>query len=214
MLQIKNFRKEYQGHLILDIPFLHIPAGVTWFQGVNGSGKSTFFKAISGIIPFDGEVVFDEKLDLQKDPIAFRKIINYSFAEPRFPDYLSGKEIIDYYKSIYKTDKGEIEELIEVFGVASFYKTPISTYSSGMLKKVSLIAALIGQAKILALDEPLTTIDKESQEKLLAILAKKVGQGINILIASHHNLPESDLMVEYRFMVENQTIKSQIEYKK
>lgn len=211
MLIIKNFRKEYQGHLILDIPFLHIPPGVSWFQGMNGSGKSTFFKAISGIIPFDGEVVFDKKIDLQKEPIAFRKIINYSFAEPRFPDYLSGKEIIDYYQIIYKTDKGETEELIEVFGVASFYKTPISTYSSGMLKKISLIAALIGQAKILALDEPLTTIDKESQEKLLAILAKKVSQGVNILIASHHELPKSSLIVNHHFKVENQTIKSQTE---
>lgn len=206
MLQIKNFQKEYQGHLILDIPSLAIPKGVSWFQGVNGSGKSTFFKALSGIIPFDGEVVFDGHLDLQKSPVEFRRIINYSFAEPRFPDYLSGKEILDYYQSIYKTDKAEIEELIELFGIATFYKTPISTYSSGMLKKVSLIAAMIGEAKILALDEPLTTIDKESQEKLLGILAKKVSQGVNILIASHHELPESDLKVEHRFSVENQTI--------
>jgi ABC-2 type transport system ATP-binding protein len=173
---------------------------------VNGSVKSTFFKAISGIIPFDGEVVFDNKLNLKKEPVEFRRIINYSFAEPRFPDYLSGKDILDYYLNIYKIQHHEIKTWIELFGVEAYYKTPISTYSSGMLKKISLIAALIGDAKILALDEPLTTIDKASQEKLLGLLAQKVKEGVNILIASHHNLPESDLKIDNHFLVENETI--------
>jgi ABC-2 type transport system ATP-binding protein len=206
MLQIKNFLKEYQNHLILDIPNLEIPRGVSWFQGVNGSGKSTFFKAISGIIPFDGDVVYDERLNLKKEPVEFRRNINYSFAEPRFPDYLSGKDILDYYQNIYKTEELEIMEWVQLFGVDEYYKTAISTYSSGMLKKISLIAALIGDAQVLALDEPLTTIDKGSQEKLLSLLAEKVKKGVNILIASHHDLPESELKVDHHFLVENQTI--------
>jgi ABC-2 type transport system ATP-binding protein len=206
MLQINHFKKEYHGHLILDISELIIPKGVSWFQGVNGSGKSTFFKAISGIIPFEGEVVFEGKLNLLKEPVEFRRIINYSFAEPRFPDYLSGKDILEYYFKIYKTDFDEIKNWLELFGVETFYKKPISTYSSGMLKKISLITALIGDANILALDEPLTTIDKASQEKLLGILAQKVKEGVHILIASHHNLPESELKIDQHFLVENQTI--------
>jgi ABC-2 type transport system ATP-binding protein len=206
MLQIKNFLKEYQNHLILDIPNLEIPRGVSWFQGVNGSGKSTLFKAISGIIPFDGDVVYDERLNLKKEPVEFRRNINYSFAEPRFPDYLSGKDILDYYQNIYKTEELEIIEWVQLFGVDEYYKTAISTYSSGMLKKISLIAALIGDAQVLALDEPLTTIDKGSQEKLLSLLAEKVKKGVNILIASHHDLPESELKVDHHFLVENQTI--------
>ena len=208
MLQIKNFLKEYQNHLILDIPNLEIPRGVSWFQGVNGSGKSTFFKAISGIIPFDGEVVYNDRLNFKKEPVEFRRNINYSFAEPRFPDYLSGKDILDYYQNIYKTDELEIMEWVQLFGVHEYYKTAISTYSSGMLKKISLIAALIGNAQVLALDEPLTTIDRGSQEKLLSLLAEKVKKGVNIIIASHHDLPESELKVDHHFLVENQTIKN------
>jgi ABC-2 type transport system ATP-binding protein len=207
MLQIKNFLKEYQNHLILDIPNLEIPRGVSWFQGVNGSGKSTFFKAISGIIPFDGEVVYNDRLNLKKEPVEFRRNINYSFAEPRFPDYLSGKDILDYYQNIYKTDELEIMEWVQLFGVHEYYKTAISTYSSGMLKKISLIAAFIGNAQVLALDEPLTTIDRGSQEKLLSLLAEKVKKGVNIIIASHHDLPESELKVDHHFLIENQTIK-------
>lgn len=207
MLQIKNFLKEYQNHLILDIPNLEIPRGVSWFQGVNGSGKSTFFKAISGIIPFDGEVVYNDRLNFKKEPVEFRRNINYSFAEPRFPDYLSGKDILDYYQNIYKTGELEIMEWVQLFGVHEYYKTAISTYSSGMLKKISLIAALIGNAQVLALDEPLTTIDRGSQEKLLSLLAEKVKKGVNIIIASHHDLPESELKVDHHFLVENQTIK-------
>jgi ABC-2 type transport system ATP-binding protein len=206
MLQINNFKKDYSGHLILDIPSLNIPKGVSWFQGVNGSGKSTFFKAISGIIPFEGLVSYNNALDLQKDPVEFRKIINYSFAEPRYPDYLTGKNIIDYYQNIYKTPFEEINEWVNLFEADTYYKTALSTYSSGMLKKISLITAFIGNPKILALDEPLTTIDKESQTKLLALLAAKVAQGTHALIASHHVLPESDLTVHHHFMVEDKTI--------
>jgi ABC-2 type transport system ATP-binding protein len=206
MLQINNFKKDYSGHLILDIPELHIPTGVSWFQGVNGSGKSTFFKAISGIIPFKGNVSYNDALDLKKDAVQFRKIINYSFAEPRYPEYLTGKNIIDYYQKIYKTPFEEIDKLVALFETDTYYKTAISTYSSGMLKKISLISTFIGNPKILALDEPLTTIDKGSQSKLLELLAARVAQGTHVLIASHHELPESDLAVNHHFRVEDKTI--------
>ncbi len=206
MLEVKNFKKDYSGHLILDIPELLIPPGVSWFQGVNGSGKSTFFKAISGVIPFEGNVIYDNDLDLKKEAVEFRKIINYSFAEARYPDYLTGKNIIDYYQKIYKTPFEKINEWVDLFEAGTYYKTALSTYSSGMLKKISLITAFIGNPKILALDEPLTTIDKESQAKLLKLLAAKVAEGTHILIASHHALPESDLVVNHHYMVEDKTI--------
>ncbi len=203
MLELKNYRKEYGSHLILKLDTLLIPKGVSWFQGVNGSGKSTFFKSVAGIIPFQGQIILNDELEIQKDPVAFRKVVNYSYAEPRYPEFLSGLEIIKYHQKIYRSDLKEVEELISEMGVKSYYRSKIGTYSSGMLKKISLIAAMIGSPKLLLLDEPLTTIDSDSQSILLEYLSTL---NLSILIASHHALPVSKLQVNHHFIVENKTI--------
>ncbi|WP_304237548.1 ATP-binding cassette domain-containing protein [Jiulongibacter sediminis] len=203
MLEVSSFQKSYHEHLILDVSQLTIPKGVSWFEGVNGSGKSTFFKAVAGIIPFEGEIAL-KGLSLKQNVVEFRRKVNYSYAEPRYPAFLSGKEIIDYHQKVYQSDGSEVKILIESFGVEKYYETPIGNYSSGMLKKISLISALIGKPDLLLLDEPLTTIDAASQNHLLAFLAE---QECSILIASHHALPAGPLKVSHHFLVDNMTIK-------
>lgn len=206
MLEVSSFSKEYNGHTILNVPQLSVPAGVSWFQGVNGSGKSTFFKAISGIIPFDGEVSFTDGLSLKKSPVDFRRRINYSFAEPRYPEFVSGKEILEYHLKTYRGSRRDLDRLLELFGVTAYYHTKIATYSSGMLKKISLIAAFIGSPEILALDEPFTTIDIKTQEILLSVLSECHHKGQSILVASHHDWSHDLLKIDHHFKVENQTI--------
>ncbi len=206
MLEVSSFIKTYKGYTVLDVPELHIPAGVSWFQGINGSGKSTFFKSISGIIPFEGEVFLDQSLSLKKSPLEFRRQINYSFAEPRYPEFVSGKEILDYYRSVYEWPQERLEELIDLFGVRSFYGSRIGTYSSGMLKKISLISVFAGTPRILALDEPFTTIDTATQEILLERLRECLAQGQSIFIASHHDWPQYLLATDHHFKVENRGI--------
>lgn len=206
MLQIKDFEKSYGDNVILRVPDLTIGDGVFMFQGHNGSGKSTFFKAISGMIPFDGEAILDQKYFLSKDPLAFRRYVNYSAAEPQYPDFVSGKEIIEYYLKVKGGTKKEIDHHIESLQVGGFYKNPIGTYSSGMLKKISLIAALCGYPKILALDELLTTIDIDSQHIFLEILKQKVAEGVNVFLASHHEIDQNLLPVNQYFKVQSQTI--------
>lgn len=206
MLRISSFSKEFNGYNVLNIPELLIPHGVSWFQGINGSGKSTFFKAISGIIPFEGEVAFSDGLNLKESPIAFRKRINYCFAEPQYPSFVSGKEILAYYQSTYNESQSRLDELVRTFAVSEFYEKPIGSYSSGMLKKISLISGFIGTPDILALDEPFTTIDTETQEILLHLLLKRIEAGKSVLIASHHHWNSKLLPIQNHFKVENRTI--------
>ncbi len=206
MLEVSSFSKSYNGHPVLNIPHLVIKSGVSWFQGVNGSGKSTFLKALCGIVPFEGKIGFQNGPDLKKSPVEYRKLINYAFAEPRFPEFVSGKEILEYYRSTYSWSKENLEELVLLFGIHSFYGSAISTYSSGMLKKISLISAFIGSPSVLALDEPFTTIDTQTQELLLKLLNESINRGQSVLIASHHDWPQNLLNLDHHFKVENQTI--------
>lgn len=205
MLTITNYKKSYAGHLVLEVESLTIPNGLSWFRGINGSGKSTFFKSIAGIVPFEGNVFHQSGLDFKSNSLAFRKMIAYSPAEPQYPSYISAKELLDFYS---KT-KGEerLNELIELFQVGDYYKDKIQSYSSGMLKKISLITAFMGHSEILALDEPFTTIDVHTQEILSGLIKKHFENGKAAMIASHHEMPSLAKDVVKTFLVANQTIK-------
>jgi len=184
MLSIKNLKKEYGTHVILDIPQLQFESGLFWLKGNNGSGKSTLLKIISGIIPFDGEVNMDG-VDLRKHPTVYRRLVNYVEAEPLYPPFLTGQDLVSFFISTRMANKEEVEELVQKFNIHSFIKNPIGTYSSGMVKKLSLVLAFIGQPKYILLDEPLVTIDKESVPILYDLVKLYLNKGVNFVFTSH-----------------------------
>lgn len=184
MLSIKNVRKEYGTHLILDIPHLQFEKGLFWVKGANGSGKSTLLKIISGMIPFDGEVNIDE-VDSKNCPTDYRRLVNYVEAEPLYPSFLTGQDLISFFIATRMANKEEVNTLVQKFNIGSFIKNPIGTYSSGMVKKLSLVLAFIGEPRYILLDEPLVTIDKESVPILYELVKLYFGRGVNFIFTSH-----------------------------
>ncbi len=184
MLSIKNLRKEYGTHLILDIHHLQFESGSFWVKGANGSGKSTLLKIISGMIPFGGEVSIDG-VDMREHPTDYRRLVNYVEAEPLYPLFLTGIDLISFFSTTRKANKEDVEALIQKFNIQSFIKNPIGTYSSGMVKKLSLVLAFIGQPKYILLDEPLVTIDKESVPILYDLVKLYFNRGVNFIFTSH-----------------------------
>ncbi len=81
MLEIQHFLRKYPSGFQLEIDSLLLGNGIHMIQGVNGAGKSSLFKAIAGIQTFEGKIIL-ENTDLKNDPLAFRKLVNYSEAEP------------------------------------------------------------------------------------------------------------------------------------
>ncbi|MFM7487454.1 MAG: ATP-binding cassette domain-containing protein, partial [Cytophagales bacterium] len=77
MLSIKNLKKQYGTHLILDVTQLTFTDSLYWVKGANGSGKSTLLKIIGGLIPFEGEVSIDG-VDLRQQTTAYRTLVNYA----------------------------------------------------------------------------------------------------------------------------------------
>lgn len=195
MLSIKNLKKEYGTHLILDIPQLQFESGLFWLKGNNGSGKSTLLKIISGIIPFDGEVNIDG-VDLRKHPTDYRRLVNYVEAEPLYPPFLTGQDLVSFFISTRMANKEEVEELVQKFNIHSFIKNPIGTYSSGMVKKLSLVLAFIGRPKYILLDEPLVTIDKESVPILYELVKLYFGRGVNFVFTSHQAFELEGIVVK------------------
>jgi ABC-2 type transport system ATP-binding protein len=184
MLEIQNFLKKYPTGFQLEIDSLLLKEGVHTIQGENGAGKSTLFKAIAGIHTFQGKIIL-EKADLKKDPLTYRKSVNYAEAEPTYPEFLTLNDLILFVAKAKQATNDQIEHLISVFGVSAFLAQPIATYSSGMLKKTSLLLAFLGNPRLIILDEPFTTIDRKSQENLIDLIKLQMAKGVNFLISSH-----------------------------
>lgn len=206
MLQLTNFRKAYHGHLVLQIPELVIPAGIHWIQGSNGSGKTTLFRSIAGMLPFDGTILLDNSYEITEQPVEYRLRINYGEAEPTYPDFLTANDLIQFVGKAKKAPASQIEELIETLEISTFLRNPIGTYSSGMLKKTSLVLAFLGNPKVILLDEPLITIDKRAVERMYELVNRYHQQGVTFLMSSHQDFQLAEVTVSERYLVQNQQV--------
>lgn len=208
MLQFTEFQKSYGSFTVLRIDTLSIKPGIFWIKGVNGSGKSTLLKAIAGIISFDGDIVLDQNISLKKQPIAYRRLVNFAEAEPIFPEFLTGMEMIKLFISAKDAPVGQDKYFIESMKMNDYINEPLGTYSSGMLKKLSIILAFMGNPKIILLDEPLITLDIESLKILYKWIDEKHRQEkVSFFLSSHQPLEIDELNIANELLVEQQTVK-------
>ena len=206
MLSIQNYNKRYTDRVILAIDSLEIENQIYWVKGQNGSGKTTLFKSLSGIIPFSGALSIDG-FDLNKSPRDYRLLINYAEADPVYPSFLTGRELLDFYIESKSAYPAEAEQLLHFFGIENFIPSAVGTYSSGMLKKLSVLLAFIGKPRFILLDEPLVTIEHSFLPHIYQLIRryneeKKVG----FLISSHQPLDSKYLSGYKTLTVANQTV--------
>lgn len=206
MLAIYNFRKAYASRTILAIPQLDLNPGIHWIQGSNGSGKTTFFKSVAGMLPFEGKIVLDGQFDCNRQPVPYRLRVNYGEAEPVFPEFLTAHELIQWVATAKRASQTQVNELIDAFAIREFMKTPVGTYSSGMLKKTSLVLAFLGQPRLILLDEPLITLDVAATQLVARLIRTLNGQGVSFLLSSHQDFSLTELPIASVWQVSQQTL--------
>ncbi len=205
MLQFTQVIKTYQGRTILQIPELTIRSGTYWLQGGNGSGKTTLMKMIAGINPFDGDITLFN-LNIHSQPVAYRKLISFAEAAPQFPSFLTGWDLIRFVQNTRQETNDHIQQLIDHFDIQSFLSYAIGTYSSGMLKKLSILLAFIGQTKFILLDEPLITLEDSSLPVLFSLIKERQALGVSFLISSHQAFATDQFQTTGKIVVANHTI--------
>ncbi|MDQ4141120.1 MAG: ABC transporter ATP-binding protein [Bacteroidota bacterium] len=207
MLQLRNLLKKYGDTVILNIPDLHLGAGIYWIKGVNGAGKTTLFKVLAGLLPYQGQIFLQGKTELSRAIIRHRQLINYSEAEPLYPAFLTGKELLNLVIAAKKPTPAQVSELTERLLVGSFLNQPMGSYSSGMLKKLSILLAFLGNPALIILDEPLITLDAAAIATVnQLILEYYQKQEISFLLSSHQNFITHDLPVTATLVLENKTL--------
>ena len=185
MLEIKEVKKSY-GEFQLDCS-LNVEKGrITGLVGENGAGKSTLFKAILGLISYDGGEIkimgkTPEELNEKE-----KEELGVVLAEAGFSGYLKGKDVEAVLARLYP--RFETEKFHQM---CERYQIPldkfIKEYSTGMKAKLILIIALTHQAEFLMLDEPTAGLDVGAREAMLDVLREYMEEEPerSILISSH-----------------------------
>ena len=183
MLEIKGVKKSY-GEFQLDCS-LNVEKGrITGLVGENGAGKSTVFKAVLGLISYDGgEILGKTPQELNEKE---KEQMGVVLAEAGFSGYLKGKDVEAVLAKLYP--KFEEEKFLQM---CERYQIPLDKflkeYSTGMKAKLNLIIALTHQADFLMLDEPTAGLDVGAREGMLDILRTYMEEEPerSILISSH-----------------------------
>lgn len=191
--------------MVIQVPDLILSEGIHWFKGANGSGKTTFFRTLAGMLPFEGEIQLGE-WDIRKQPVEYRLHINYGEAEPDYPEFLTANDLIQFVAVAKRASDSQVEHLIETLGIEPFLYQPTGTYSSGMLKKTSLALAFLGNPKVIILDEPLITIDDATVQRVYELVRDYHAKGVTFLLSSHQDFRFNALPIKQLFEVKDKKI--------
>lgn len=179
MITISSLSKSYKGKKVVDNLSFSMKEGQLFaLLGSNGAGKSTTIKMILNLVKSDsGEIQVPDGT-----------LIGYSPETPYFPPFLTGLEVLMYYAALQKVPKSERiqngKRLLELVGLEND-RTKIRFYSKGMLQRLALAQALIGDPDILILDEPCAGLDAMGRIEMLGLIANLKRAGKTILMNSH-----------------------------
>ena len=189
MIEVKNITKKYGSFTAVDNISFKIEEGeIIGLLGPNGAGKSTTMNMITGYIePTEGEIKV-EGYDISKKPKKAKAQIGYMpEGVPLYSD-LTVKEFVTYMAELKKVDrktrKEKVEKIIEQTGLKDVEKKLTRNLSRGYKQRVSMAGALVGEPKILILDEPTVGLDPKQITEIRALI-KELGKTHTVILSSH-----------------------------
>jgi ABC-2 type transport system ATP-binding protein len=197
----KVYRSRFRGREVKAVAglTLRVPTGVKYgLLGPNGAGKTTFVKMLlSAVLPTAGTAKIFGR-DARKAEA--RRPVGYLPENHRFPTYLTGYGMLDFYGALSGLSgadrKKRIPDFLGLVGLEGWGAVRIKKYSKGMLQRLGLAQALIHRPRLLILDEPTDGVDPVGRREIREILDELTGSGVTVFINSHL-LSEVESFCEY-----------------
>lgn len=189
MIEVKNVTKKYGKFVAVDdISFTINDGEIIGLLGPNGAGKSTTMNMLTGFIEqTEGDIIIDGYNMLKKPKKAKKEIGYMPEGVPLYSD-LTVKEFITYMAEIKNVNKKErkekIEKIIENTGLKEVQNKLTKNLSRGYKQRVSLAGALVGEPKILILDEPTVGLDPKQITEIRSLI-KELGKTHTVILSSH-----------------------------
>jgi len=185
MIRYERFTKRFENVTAVDSLSLDIGRGeIVALLGPNGSGKTTTLKAAAGLLaPTEGSVTINDRL--ASDPAA-RRAISYLPQRVSFPDSLTGREVVEFYRRLRGVGSARTEEVLRFASLNGASKRSVGTYSGGMTQRLGLAVAALSQSDVLLLDEPTAALDPDGLCAFYGLAVQIRNERRTVVFTSHH----------------------------
>ncbi|MCR2823834.1 ABC transporter ATP-binding protein [Lederbergia panacisoli] len=188
-IKIEGLQKSYRKFQALKNINLHMETGLFGLLGPNGAGKSTLMKILSTILPFQEGIVTIYDFDLVKEGDKVRRLLGYLPQHFNVPPQFTGREFLHYVASMKGvTDQQErneqVEKLLEEVNLVQHANKKIKGYSGGMKRRLGIAQALIGNPKLIILDEPTAGLDPSERIRFRNLI-EKLSKDHSIILSTH-----------------------------
>jgi ABC-2 type transport system ATP-binding protein len=199
-IRATGLRKSYGDTVVLDGIDLDVPSGTTFSMlGPNGAGKTTTVNILSTLISADAGTVSVAGHDLATDPDGIRAAIGLTGQFSAVDNLLTGEENLFLMADLHHLPRREgrrrAARLLEQFDLVDAAKKTPATYSGGMIRKLDLAMTLVGDPKVIFLDEPTTGLDPRSRHIMWDIIRGLVADGVTIFLTTQY-LDEADELAD------------------
>ena len=188
MLCLTNITKKYKEKLALDDVSLELAPGIYGLLGPNGAGKSTLMNIVTGNLKPDGGPVLWDGKEIKSLGAQYRSIIGYAPQQQGLYDAFTGKRFLAYMATLKGISKKEMpEEIARVLSYVNMTEAanrPIGTYSGGMKQRILIAQAILGDPKLIVLDEPTAGLDPKERVRIRERIAALAGDKV-ILVSTH-----------------------------
>lgn len=183
-VEIQGVSQRYGSMTVLHDLNLNLGEGeVLGLFGHNGAGKTTSMKLILGLLaPSEGQV---KVLGRAPNDPQVRRQLGYLPENVTFYPQLSGRETLRHFARLKGAALSQVDELLEQVGLAHAADRRVKTYSKGMRQRLGLAQALLGEPKLLLLDEPTVGLDPIATQDLYLLIDRLRQRGTSIILCSH-----------------------------
>jgi ABC-2 type transport system ATP-binding protein len=195
-----GLRKSYGKQVVLDGIDLEVAVGTVFaLLGPNGAGKTTMIRILSTLTAADGGEVQIAGHDIARESDAVRAIIGVTGQFSAVDGLFSGEENLQLMADLRhlgkRAGRHRVDELLRRFDLVDAAKKPVATYSGGMRRRLDLAMTLVGDPRVIFLDEPTAGLDPRSRRAMWQTIQELVAGGVTILLTTQY-LEEADRLAD------------------
>ncbi|SEJ57345.1 ABC-2 type transport system ATP-binding protein [Arthrobacter sp. yr096] len=197
-IRVQGIEKSYKDlHVLRGVDFDVASGSIFALLGSNGAGKTTMVKILSTLLKADGGAAVVEGFDVAKESLQVRQSISLTGQFAAVDEVLTGKEnLILVAKLRHLKNPGRIaDELLAQFSLTDAGARKVATYSGGMRRRLDIAMSLIGNPKVIFLDEPTTGLDPEARLEVWHIVKKLATEGTTVLLTTQY-LDEAEQLAD------------------
>ncbi|MHB1137290.1 MAG: ABC transporter ATP-binding protein [Coriobacteriia bacterium] len=197
-IRVRSLEKSFKElHVLRGVDFEVTPGSIFALLGSNGAGKTTIVRILSTLLSPDAGAATVNGFDVTANPLGVRESISLTGQFAAVDEVLSGREnLVLVARLRHLKAPGQVaDDLLARFGLADAASRKVSTYSGGMRRRLDIAMSLIGQPKVIFLDEPTTGLDPEARLDVWRVVGELASQGTTVLLTTQH-LDEAEQLAD------------------